>query len=176
MIRFHHHSPLFAFPFFKNNFNRFHCSIFIQVYKVHQPYSPSFNFSSHHLPIRTHTVTGPVYIPVLHFWNLCTFFQEVSPPLFSSSPIIEQFSGCFVMPSSYTDAIYFNIIHSLSFSFPLPPLPNPLKKSYYWKCIMHIYIYIYISVLCLCLCIHLSLYLSSANEMKYATVFFLKLA
>jgi hypothetical protein len=36
------------------------------------------------------------------------------------SPIIQQLSMHFVIPSSYTDAMYFNIIHSLSFSFPLP--------------------------------------------------------
>jgi hypothetical protein len=43
------HSPLSLYPIVKN-FNRFYYAIFIQVYKVHRPYSPSFTLSIYPLP------------------------------------------------------------------------------------------------------------------------------
>jgi hypothetical protein len=54
-----------------------------------------------------------------------------------SLPIIQQFQ-CFLMPSSYTDTMCFNIIHSVSFFFPLPP--PPIEN------IIYVYIHIYVCV------------------------------
>jgi hypothetical protein len=46
-------------------------------------------------------------------------------------PIIQQLSVCFVIPSSYTDTMYFFILFTLSFSFifPLPPSPSFLQAD-----------------------------------------------
>jgi hypothetical protein len=70
--------------------------------------------------------------------------SSITPPYpFHSTPIIQQLLVCFIMPSSYTNAMCFDIIHSLLFSFPLPPPASPLKSSQYYK-------NVYILYLCIC--------------------------
>jgi hypothetical protein len=74
------------------------------------------------------------------------YFKQITPSitlpyLFSSIPIIQQISVCFVTPFSYTDAMYFDIIHSLPFSFPFPLPLMPLRQSYYCKHSIHTHIW-----------------------------------
>jgi hypothetical protein len=72
-----HHSPSSSLPLSQDNFNRFHCSIFIHVQKVHQPDSPSFTLSAY--PLSSHwypLLTGPVLpsCPLfINFLNLYFF-------------------------------------------------------------------------------------------------------
>jgi hypothetical protein len=87
-----------------NNFNRFHCSVFIQIHKVHQPYSP-FLFT---LPARTSTF--PLTRPVLY--SRPSFFKCIS--------FIQGF-GCGI---SHMTMLYFNCIkHPLLLSLSLSPHP-----------------------------------------------------
>jgi hypothetical protein len=74
------------------------------------------------------------------------YYNHIIPPysfLYAllPTPITQQISVCFVILSSYIDALYVNIFHPLSFSFPLPPLPKLLKQSYYGKHILYTYIW-----------------------------------
>jgi hypothetical protein len=56
-----HHSPLSPLPHSCNSFIRSHFSIFIPVYTVFAPYSPSYTLSLYPLPCtRTNSQTGPV--------------------------------------------------------------------------------------------------------------------
>jgi hypothetical protein len=58
-------------------------------------------------------------------------------------PIIQQLTVYFVKLSSYSDAVYFNIIHSLSLSFPLLPPCNLLRQTHYYNhvlCLSSIYV------------------------------------
>jgi hypothetical protein len=52
-----------------NNFKGFHCSIFIHVYRVHGPYSPSFTLFVQLLPLPLEPTSRQeqFYTPVLHF-------------------------------------------------------------------------------------------------------------
>jgi hypothetical protein len=50
---------------------------------------------------------------------------------------------CAIVSPFYTVVIYFNIIHCLSFSFPLSPRSSPLKQSHYYKHALSIYKCIY---------------------------------
>jgi hypothetical protein len=57
------------------------------------------------------------------------YFNQIDPCNHSHFPsplplINQQLSVCFVMPSSNTDEMYFDIIHSLSSSFPFLSLPS----------------------------------------------------
>jgi hypothetical protein len=87
-------------------------------------------------------------------------------------PRIQQLSVCFIAPSSYTDAMYFDIIHSLPFSFPFPPPPSPFKQPLLLTCSLYMYIY---NRVCICVYIYL-LNLSSIYERKSNAFVFLTLA
>jgi hypothetical protein len=76
------------------------------------------------------------------------YFDQIKPfnysPLPFPQPLInQQLSVCFVMPSSYVDKMYFNIIHSVSFPFSLLPLPRSPKQFHYYRqdimYIIHLY-------------------------------------
>jgi hypothetical protein len=130
------------------------------------------------------------YIPVLHFVGVYSLFEGVLPLhftcdvscfdqinlLYSSSfpfppsPITQQLPVPFVRPSSYTDAMYFNISYSRSFSFLLSSPPSPLKQSHYcmfYIYIIHIYVYAYM-IICFYIYICLST-LSYIYERKHVT-------
>jgi hypothetical protein len=136
------------------------------------------------LPTGIHSCTGPVlpFYPSFFFKSilifsqrfcLCTshmcilYFYQFNPLLLTlslspCSSIIQQLTVHYVILSSYTDAMCFNIVHSLSFSFPLLP---PLRQTGYLIILsltspLHIYEYTYIHILytfyvnkkCLLLC------------------------
>jgi hypothetical protein len=127
-------------------------NILTLLYPLHSP-SPHTN---------THSQTRPIHIPVHHVficivivqggfmstWIYCTLtrlthFLTLSFPI-PYHPIIQQLSVCFTVPSSHTDAVYFNIIDSLSFSFPLT-LPHSPPNSPTITSMSHVYSYISIS-------------------------------
>jgi hypothetical protein len=84
------------------------------------------------------------------------YFDQIKSFNYSPLPvpqclINQQLSVCFAMTSSYTDKMYFNIIHSVSFLFSLLPLPSSLKQfqfHYYRQDKMYI-IYIYMYIWCI---------------------------
>jgi hypothetical protein len=128
-----------------NDFNWFQCKIFIHVSKVLQPYSSSFIlFIYHPLP----TITLPLTWPILHSypslfyclvivqWGfLCLGILRVNTLYFSQSnllyysslslpptPTDKHFSVHSVVSCSYTNDIYFNVFHYLSFFSSSPSL------------------------------------------------------
>jgi hypothetical protein len=157
------------------------------VYEIHQPYSLT-SVSSIHLspPISTPHCT---YFTILSFifnskvsvskyfsmYPSCeyTVLWSVQPlPLLSLSlpaPIINQFSVHIVLSSTCTDAVCFDIVDSLSLSFPFPLLSEfhrvlPLLQ------ICFIYKWIYDHVW-FCVYIYL-LDLYSTSERKHVTLSF----
>jgi hypothetical protein len=110
--------------------------IFLQVHKVLQPYSLSFTFAIHPLPpSQTLHITRHVlyscpslfkhmfifqrgFAMVFHLRVSCTSVSlnpsTTLPYPFSLPSIIQYLSVPLVMSFSYTDAMYFNVIHSLS--------------------------------------------------------------
>jgi hypothetical protein len=86
--------------------------------------------------------------------------------------IVQQFSAYFVVSCSHIDVIYFNIIHSLSFSsFSLSLVSSNSSTFGNMSFIHYAYICVYV-----CICIYKMLVLvfgsSSTYERKHATVFF----
>jgi hypothetical protein len=75
------------------------------------------------------------------------------------------------MSSSYTDTVYFSIVHALSFSLPLPPSHSPLKWSHCDKHVLYKHMY----HVCVCAYVYL-LGPSFTCERKYVTFVFLNLA
>jgi hypothetical protein len=67
---------------------------------------------------------------VFHLWIYHTFNQLTSsiglPHLVPPLPYYSTAFSSFIMSSSYTDALYFSIIHSVIL-FPLSPPPSPIK-------------------------------------------------
>jgi hypothetical protein len=98
----------------------------------------------------------------------CSLFLYLPYPT-----IIQQLSVHFIMPSSYGDAMYFDIIYSLSFSFLLLSYqyPQTLKQSHNHKCVyvctyisyiyIHdiymLYICVYMPMICIW-CIYICIY------------------
>jgi hypothetical protein len=78
-----------------------------------------------------------------------SYFNQIKPlllnlSLLSGFPITQQLSVHFVILSSHTDAVWFNIIYFLSFSFPLLPYQSPLRQTHYYSHVLSlIFIYIY---------------------------------
>jgi hypothetical protein len=169
--------PLFSSSL--KSFQQVSFPIFIQVYKVHWPYLLSFTLSIHPPPSYLSSphnrtcFTFPSFIfrcfifivqrgftMVFHLWLYNTLttltFLLLSLPL---SPI-PYFSTAFnALCYSYTDAMHFSIIHSLSFSFSLliPLIPSNSDTiadiiththtyKYMYHTHIHIYIYIYIYI------------------------------
>jgi hypothetical protein len=155
--------PSFPFiPLFPilNGINRFQCFIFIQIYKVHQPYSPSFNLPIHP-PTSIYLLTRPIFsvnitvdihcskefchgishVNILYFNQFNTFCYSslTFPTLYYSTA-----SSAFIMPSSYTHVNYFNIIHSLSFSFFLPLVPSnsSIIANIFCVCVCMCYVWV----------------------------------
>jgi hypothetical protein len=136
-------------PLSQNHFSKFHCSIFIYECKIHPPYLPSlFILPFLLVPIPRQ---DPFYLPILHFFkciltiqggialvfqmclsnfnqiNLLYYFLFFYFPV----PLLFKNLQCIVILSSYTDTLHFNIIYSLSFSFPLLPLPySPFRQTH----------------------------------------------
>jgi hypothetical protein len=118
--------------------NQFHCSIFMHVYKVHQTYSQSspslFTLSP---PASTHSWSGLVSHSYPSFLNCILIVQRGFSVLFHpciyrslirltpsitlffypSCPLLfNSFQFIFVMLSSFTDTMYFNIFHLFFFT------------------------------------------------------------
>jgi hypothetical protein len=120
---------------------------FMHIYKVYWPYSASLTRSIHPSPpTSTHSLTGPVwhscpslfkciftvhrgFTMTFHPWIYCTLVSLIPsitfPDLLPSILIIQQLLVLFVISSSYTDAVYFNLIHYHSlFLSPFHLLPS----------------------------------------------------
>jgi hypothetical protein len=95
-------------------------------------------------------------------------YNTPSPILYYSTKF-----SVYLYPSSYTDAMYFDIIYFLSFSF-LSLLPLVSSNYCYYNSI-YIYTHIYIWHVCNCVYAYL-LNLSSICERKHANIDFLNLA
>jgi hypothetical protein len=68
---FLYHSPS------ENNFSRFQCSIFIQVEKIHPPYSPSFTLFIYPPPLTSALLlTYPLNIPILYCLSVWALFNR----------------------------------------------------------------------------------------------------
>jgi hypothetical protein len=81
---------------------------------------------------------------VFHPWIYCTLISLIPSITFLSpppTPISQQLLACFFMLASYTDEIYFDITHFLSFSFCLLPLPSPLKQFHYYRLVICVCVY-----------------------------------
>jgi hypothetical protein len=130
-------------PYFILPISRFHCSIFLQVYKAHRPYSLSFSrsFPTHtHPPNRTYFTSCLSFFKyiltiqknfVLEFHMHILYFNSIHPLYYSLSPSPKPCYStafrAFCDPISCTDAMYFDTVHSPSFLLPLLPLPNFFK-------------------------------------------------
>jgi hypothetical protein len=87
---------------------------------------------------------------VFHLWICCTLvnlmFSVTLPYPFPQSILFNTFQ-----------CIWMWLLHkqswciSLLFTLPLPPPPNLLIQSHYWKHVLYIYIYIWYLFLCICL-------------------------
>jgi hypothetical protein len=113
---------------------------------------------------------------VFHLWVYCTLISLAPSTTlicpFSPTPIIQQLSLSFIVPSSYTDVIVFQYYSlSIILFFHHLPIPSLLKQSCYWK---HAYIYVYIWSY-LYLCIFLSLGSILCIWEKHLTFVFLNL-
>jgi hypothetical protein len=94
------------------------------------------------------------------------------------APIIPQHSVCFLMPSSYiassyTDAIYFDVIYSLSFSFPVLPLHVPSNSTTVTD--MFSYMYVYMTMFLFVLTFSFWVYLPSMSENMWPLSFWTRL-
>jgi hypothetical protein len=132
------HSSLFSLiPLLKMT-SSCQCSIFINIQKVHQPYSPSLTlFIYPPSPTSALPLTYLFYIPVLHCSmsvhcsvgfcldilpvNILYFNQSNSsitlPYPFPPTLHCSTFSVCFTVSCSYTDVMFLNIIHSIILFF-----------------------------------------------------------
>jgi hypothetical protein len=141
LVHPHHHAPS-SLPLAYLKQLQITLLYFIYVYKVHQPYSPSFIPFRHppsptdtHLFIWSILQSCLILIPKSVFkgvswWisaaNTLYFVSStsllLSQPLSFPSPIIQQLSVHIVMSSACIDTMYFDIVDFISFSFPfLPP-------------------------------------------------------
>jgi hypothetical protein len=73
----------------------------------------------------------------------------ILPYPFLLSRIVQQFSVCLIMSCSYTNVMYFNIIHSLSFLSSFPP-PLVSSKSPTFGNIFSVYM---CTCVCVCVCV-----------------------
>jgi hypothetical protein len=127
---------------------------------IHPPLPSSFIFPSSTLPL-----TWPVYIPVLivlvsvhcsvefclgilpvNIWYFNQSNISITLPYSFSIPcIVQQFSVCFLVFCSYTDVIYFNIIHSLLSSSFSPPFVSSnsltIGNMFYTYMIMLVFVF-----------------------------------
>jgi hypothetical protein len=132
-----------------HDFDKFYCSIFMQVCKVHQPYSPSFTLFTYPPPL---TSTLPLTGPVLHpcpslfchgislvntvYCNMINPFYYCPLP-FPHSPIIQWRSVCFIthlltqmqciLVTSNFDAVAPNLLEATGqheFCFLFAPITN----------------------------------------------------
>jgi hypothetical protein len=88
---------------------------------------------------------------------------------FPPSYTVYQFSMCFVVTCSYTDVMYFIIIHSLTFFPSFPPL-LVTSNSLTFGNTFCVYLYVYMIMLVFVLD------LTSTYERKHVTFVFLNLA
>jgi hypothetical protein len=86
---------------------------------------------------------------ILYFNQINPFYYSPLPFLFLSTSVIPLLSVHFLMPSSYTHAMYFGIIDCLLFFF----LSLPLKPSHYCKLlyIMVMFLFVYRFIFWICL-------------------------
>jgi hypothetical protein len=114
---------------------------------------------------------------VFHLWihgSLVRLTSSITFPYPSLPfPITQQLLVCFIMPSFYTDAMYFYMIHYHSlFFFLLPPVPlnSPAKTN-----MIHTHTHTHTNHVCICVYIYL-LDLSYVYKRKHAMIVFLNLA
>jgi hypothetical protein len=155
----HHHSPSSLFSRLKiistSFMFYFHTSMWGTLTIFALLYLPI------HPPIVVPTPIGSVLHLVLfkvciycskgfHLWIYCTLINPTLSIIllypFPLLPIIQQLSVHFVMPSSYTVVMYFDLVHYLSFSFHsfLPLVPS---TSHYIHICVCVYIFVYIYLL-----------------------------
>jgi hypothetical protein len=128
-----------------NDFSRFQCSVFIQIYKLHRPYSPSFTPSRSSLPL-----TGPI-LPSCPSLFKCIFHHGISPVnvLYFSHPLpfslhlfvltcmVQQLSVYSTVLFPQTGRISTQCISVLLLSSPSSR--SPLKQSHYCKHALCVY-------------------------------------
>jgi hypothetical protein len=159
-------------------------------YKIYPPCSPSLTLS-YALPtsIGTHSETCPILHSCPSLFNIdcpggfalvfqtCIYcilirFTPYFTSFFSIAllPYYFQLTVHFIILSSYADAMCVSVIHSISFSFPLPIVLQTdqltqscivLVYTQYVLCILCIYMYVHIYVCintCVCICIYIYIY------------------
>jgi hypothetical protein len=90
---------------------------------------PVFNFSTvYALFKKFHFLFHPCI-----YWTLIRLTPCISVSHLLLPLINQQFSECFLMPPSYTDAVYFDTFHSLSLSFNLFPFPLLTDTMMYYS-------------------------------------------
>jgi hypothetical protein len=147
---FYFFSPLHLTPFLTLSHNRLHCSIFIQVYKVHQPYSPS-SFSSQ---------IGPILPSFLHFLSEYSLFKGVLLLYLTHAYTLIRLTLSITHFPHYSTAfsifcyaifVYISIVfqyYSLCHSFVISSLPVILSNiPTIIITIYYIYIYVHIYLL-----------------------------
>jgi hypothetical protein len=174
-------------PPLSKNFKRFHCSIFIRVYKILLKLFTNLPLSFHLSP-----PTGPypptwTVLPSCPSCITCTFiiqrgFAIVSPHMnilyfnYINLPILSFFSPLCHYYSSVFYAMFIyrcNVFTFLLSSFPLPPPTNPQKTVLWQSCSIYVCFFIW-SWINLHLC--LSFRSSFTYEWKHTILAFLNLA
>jgi hypothetical protein len=125
-------------------------------------------------PTSIRPMVGPSLQSSCSFLRVCSLFKGGSPwyftcgytvfnqmsPLYYSLPlspplITQQLSVHSVVTPSCPDAMYFDAVYFLSFSFPLPPPSNPIKQPHYCKQDIYISCFICVNVYFLDLSSHI---------------------
>jgi hypothetical protein len=92
-----------------------------------------------------------IYCTLIRLTPFITYFY-----LLPYSPSIQGLSVHFIMLSSCTDAVDFNITHSLPLIFPPLPHSSPLWRTQYYN---HVVCHSFsLLLLCMYVCIYLSIY------------------